>query len=347
MQSEGKKYLVTLAVPVYGVERYIERCARSLFEQTYDNIEYIFVNDCTQDRSMKILYRVLQDYPSRLRQVRVVNHEHNKGLSGSRNTAVAAATGDFIMHIDSDDYVDTDIVERCVERQLTTGADIVSCNFIKHWAGYSEKWTHKRYDSVKEHCLAVVCRKDIVSIVGRLIRISLYRNNSIKSEEGTNIGEDYQVTPKLIYHADKTVVEDGSLYHYDYTNSKSYSHIFSMKNRQQSWRSFDIVSSYFKSKGYEYAEALISAEVRLITIALIISGKTPDGRCFYAEARKRLENIGRDYWTVEPFIRRAVLHLSFNFNLMRTYIQLSIYANRIIKKITSLSLVLRHPQRTT
>ncbi len=328
-----ESYLVSLAVPVYGVERYIERCARSLFGQTYDNIEYIFVNDCTQDRSMEILYRVLQDYPSRLRQVRVVNHEHNKGLSGSRNTAVTAATGDFIMHIDSDDYVDADIVERCVERQLATGADIVSCNFIRHRTGYSEKWVHKRYGSAKEHCLAVVCRKDIVSIVGRLIRTSLYRDNNINAEEGTNIGEDYQVTPKLIYHADKTVVEDGFLYHYDYTNSESYSHMFSMKDRQQSWRSFDIISSYFKNKGCEYAEALISAEIRLITIALIISGKMPDGHCFYTEARKRLANIGRDYWAVEPFVRRAVLHLSFNFNLMRTYIRLSIRANRTIKKL--------------
>lgn len=66
---------VSILVPVYGVEKYIERCARSLFEQTYDNIEYIFVDDCTKDRSIEILQKVLEDYPNRKNQVKILNHE--------------------------------------------------------------------------------------------------------------------------------------------------------------------------------------------------------------------------------------------------------------------------------
>ena len=63
---------VSILVPVYGVEKYIERCARSLFEQTYDNIEYIFVDDCTKDRSIGILQKVLEDYPNRKNQVKIL-----------------------------------------------------------------------------------------------------------------------------------------------------------------------------------------------------------------------------------------------------------------------------------
>lgn len=70
---ENKK--VSILVPVYGVEKYIERCARSLFEQTYDNIEYIFVDDCTKDRSIEILQKVLEDYPNRKKQVEILHHE--------------------------------------------------------------------------------------------------------------------------------------------------------------------------------------------------------------------------------------------------------------------------------
>ena len=71
---------VSVLVPIYGVEKYIERCARSLFEQSLDNIEYIFVNDCTKDKSMDILYEVIKDYPHLLEQIRIINHETNRGL---------------------------------------------------------------------------------------------------------------------------------------------------------------------------------------------------------------------------------------------------------------------------
>ena len=75
---------VSVVIPVYGVEKYIERCARSLFEQTLDDIEYIFVNDCTKDRSIDILNEVINDYPARKQQVRIVHHEENKGSALAR-----------------------------------------------------------------------------------------------------------------------------------------------------------------------------------------------------------------------------------------------------------------------
>ena len=76
---------VSILVPVYGVEQYIEKCARSLFEQTYSDIEYVFVNDCTKDDSIGVLKRVLEKYPQRMQQVRIINHEKNMGLgAGAR-----------------------------------------------------------------------------------------------------------------------------------------------------------------------------------------------------------------------------------------------------------------------
>ena len=65
---------VSVCVPIYNVEKYIEKCVRSLFEQTLDDIEYIFVNDCTPDKSMDILRRVLVEYPQRQEQVKVIDH---------------------------------------------------------------------------------------------------------------------------------------------------------------------------------------------------------------------------------------------------------------------------------
>lgn len=327
-----QKYLISLAIPVYGVEKYIERCARSLFEQTYDNIEYIFVNDCTKDNSMEILRRTMQDYPLRIPQVRIIKHECNRGLACARNTAVSSATGDFIMHIDSDDYVAPDIVERCVEKQFCTNADIVSCNYLKYYAGYSKKRKNKAHVSAKEHCLAVIRREDLGCIFGRLIRISLYRDYAIMAVEDINVCEDYQVCTKLIYHANKTVVVNDPLYHYDYTNTKSYSHQFTINEQRQWWKSFDIIENYFSDKGNEFIEALVYAKLKIIVIHLIISGKTSNGLCFYKESLKRLKEIERKYWNIEPFSRRMVLYLSFNYSVMRAYIRLSRWANRILKQ---------------
>ena len=75
---------VSVLVPVYGVEKYIERCAVSLFEQTHRDMEYVFVNDCTPDRSISILRSVIERYPDRAPQVRIIDNEVNRGVGATR-----------------------------------------------------------------------------------------------------------------------------------------------------------------------------------------------------------------------------------------------------------------------
>lgn len=108
MDSNNK---VSILVPIYGVEKYIEKCAHSLFRQTYSNIEYVFMNDCTPDYSMQVLQGVLAAYPERKDAVKIVEHSCNKGLSSARNIAFEASTGDYVMHVDSDDFLDVNAVE--------------------------------------------------------------------------------------------------------------------------------------------------------------------------------------------------------------------------------------------
>ena len=102
---------VSVIVPIFGVEKYIERCARSLFEQTLNDMEIIFVDDCTKDNSIRVLKTTIEDYPARINQIKILHHEVNKGLSHARETGVKAATGDYIAHCDSDDWVDINMYE--------------------------------------------------------------------------------------------------------------------------------------------------------------------------------------------------------------------------------------------
>ena len=121
---------LSVVIPVYGVEKYIERCARSLFEQTLDDIEYIFVNDCTKDGSIDILNAVINDYPARKEQVRIVHHEKNKGLPFARQSGWQVATGEYIANCDSDDWVALDFYEIMYNEAIEKNADMVVSDYI-------------------------------------------------------------------------------------------------------------------------------------------------------------------------------------------------------------------------
>ena len=117
--------MISIIVPIYKVENYIERCVRSLLEQTYIGIEYIFVDDCSPDSSISILKKVIKEYPTRIDQIKIISHEKNMGLPAARNTGLKMAIGDYIFHCDSDDYVEKDMIEKMYQTAKEKDADIV------------------------------------------------------------------------------------------------------------------------------------------------------------------------------------------------------------------------------
>lgn len=121
---------VSVIIAVYGAEKYIERCARSLFEQTLNDIEYIFVDDCSPDKSIEILISVLDDYPHRKKQVRIIRNHSNLGVGGTRTVGMKAATGDYLIHCDPDDWVEHNMYELLYNKAIEDKSDIVVCDFF-------------------------------------------------------------------------------------------------------------------------------------------------------------------------------------------------------------------------
>ena len=246
---------VTILVPIYNVEQYIERCARSLFEQTYNDIEYVFVDDCSPDKSIELLQGVLKEYPKRERHVRIIKHEKNRGLAAARNTAVENCETDFMMHVDSDDWIEKDTVAKLVERQIKTNADIVTGQAITHnpkYVSIMERPSFYEKDDFVEDMIKPTIHH---TIWGRLIRASLYKDNSIKAKEGVNIGEDLQVMPLLVYHSKKYASIQDIIYHYDKTNENSYMNQhtgFNVKRMIQDITSMEIVHSFFDDKDNKF-----------------------------------------------------------------------------------------------
>lgn len=253
-------YKISILVPVYGSEKYIEKCSRSILEQDYENLEYIFVDDCTPDTSIELLEKTLCDYPKRKEQVRIIRHEKNRGLGAARNTAVQNASGMFLMHCDSDDWMDTQAVSLLVEKQINTNADIVSGKSCRIYDDCTETMEEPRYNNNEEYLLQMLRVKNASShaIWNRLIRTSLYYDHQIEVQEGVNFDEDLQVFPKLVYFAKKVARIEKVTYYYNCTNAMSYcQHLETNKDLwEQCLMSYEIIRDFFEDKEKAFYSAV-------------------------------------------------------------------------------------------
>lgn len=236
--------LVSILIPVYGVERYIRTCAESLFEQTYPEIEYIFVDDCTPDRSIGVLREVMSRYPARAARVSLLRHQHNSGVGTARATAMAAATGQWLMHVDSDDSLPPTAVETLVRRMEETGADIVDGAY-REWADGRVLPPCLPYHGPTRSLLRMMLCHNVVQhqLWARLYRRSLFAEHGIDFEPGIDYCEDYAVVTRALLHA-RRAWTDEVVYLYRTDNSSSYTHQVSIRNLTSNLRSNQVVTSY-------------------------------------------------------------------------------------------------------
>ena len=122
---------VSVIIPVYKAEPYIRKCAESLFGQTLRDMEFVFVDDASPDRSIEVLGEVLDAFPGRRSQVKVIRHEKNSGSAAARITGLKNVTGDFVGWCDSDDYVDPEMYRLLLEKAESDGCDVVICNYYR------------------------------------------------------------------------------------------------------------------------------------------------------------------------------------------------------------------------
>ena len=206
---------VSIIVPVYGVEKYIERCARSLFEQTLDDIEYLFIDDCTPDSSIEILQQVLEEYPHRKEQVIIHRMEQNSGQAKVREWGIKNATGEYVIHCDTDDWVDKDMYRAMYVKAQEDKADIVICDYYK--VSYSNKeYIKGRNIGDKDSLISdLITERVSWSVWNKLVKNSLYRSDDILFPRG-NMGEDMALIMQLVFKANKISYLPKPLYFYLY-----------------------------------------------------------------------------------------------------------------------------------
>lgn len=210
---------ISVIVPVYGVEKYIERCARSLFEQTLDDIEYIFVDDCSPDKSVDILNDVLNQYPNRISSTQIVRMSTNSGQAAVRRQGMQLATGEYVVHCDSDDWVDKSAYEECYEFAISNDYDIVFFDYDRT-DGIKHKINQRNIPNEKSALIgSLISGKVMGSLCGSIVSRKLYDNVEVYPQH--NMCEDLVLFIQLVNNAKrygyiqkpyyKYFVSDGSI----------------------------------------------------------------------------------------------------------------------------------------
>ena len=220
---------VSVIIPVFRVAAFIGRCAESLFSQTLDEAEFIFVDDSSPDDSIAIVERCLEKYPHRKELTRIIRFPVNRGISAVRNAGLDAAQGDYIYFCDSDDWVEPDALEKMYGAAGESGADIVYCDFFLSFEKNERYMSNPDYDTAED-----MLRKGFLggkmkyNLWNKLVRRSLYADSGLRFPEGHSVGEDMlMIRLASLARTVKHVPE--ALYHYVKLNGNAYSNSYSQK----------------------------------------------------------------------------------------------------------------------
>lgn len=233
------QYKVSVGIPMFNAEKYIEGCARSLFEQSLDNMEFVFVDDCSSDKTVEKLQAVITQYPQYIKNVKVIKHEHNRGSAAARNTCIESFSGEYIGWCDADDRVDTSMFQQLYVAAKQNNADIVYCDFLFGQENTYKTHREPTFASGQEALLAYLLGNGTTSVMwNKLTRRSLYMQHHIRCTEGYNFAEDATVTYPLYAVASKIVHLPQTLYSYQ-INPASMGGITDKEKLSEAYRQID------------------------------------------------------------------------------------------------------------
>ncbi len=290
---------VSVLIPVYNAERHIERCVRSLFDQTMaEGVEIIFVDDCTPDSSIEVLERVLMEYPGRKEQVKIIRHQSNLRQFAARATAFAQARGEYVLIVDNDDYFEPDMLEAMYTRAKTDDADIVFADFYKT---YHDRETYVEAGNRGGDLLDL---DDLILghthsyLWNKMFRRSLYTENSA---EVTTVGEDVEHCIQLFFLARKFSHIPKAYTHYVCYNAQATTTIMNDWYKEKIIHMVGFLEDFLTRQGV-YERYRASMLQRMLKTRVILLLKTPA-----SERRKWVGTFARQ--TDSIILKKGILNL--------------------------------------
>lgn len=219
------KEKISIIVPVYNVEAYLERCVESILKQTYTNLEILLVNDGSTDKSGELCDKLaLRDH-----RIRVI-HKENGGLSDARNRGIDEASSNLIGFIDSDDYIDEDMYETLYRQMVASKADLSMCGHYDVYHQIPEKQVAeiKTWELMPEEAIKMVMEAKILSVtaVNKLYKKALFEQLRFRIGK---IAEDAFIMVDLIHQCSKVVATNEKKYYYVHRENSITTQKFSLK----------------------------------------------------------------------------------------------------------------------
>ncbi len=216
---------ISVIVPVFNAEPYIEKCVRCLMEQTLDDVEYIFINDCTPDNSISLLEQVINNYPQRAASIKLIEHDTNKGVFYSKVEGMKAATGEYLAFCDSDDWMDTDLLEKAYNQAVSKGSDVVVFDYQREFATKSERCSRQFEYGTAQDVVAQGYRTGFEWMLHSFImRNKREAINGLRVFPGVKLWEDVYISISMFLQLGKVTYLSGPCYHYNQTNQNSIVH---------------------------------------------------------------------------------------------------------------------------
>ncbi|MBR5509665.1 MAG: glycosyltransferase family 2 protein [Lachnospiraceae bacterium] len=280
--------LISIIVPVYKVEKYLERCVESLLSQTYQNLELILVDDGSPDRCPEIC----DAYAKKDERIRVI-HQNNAGLSGARNAGIDVAKGEYLAFVDSDDYIASDFIQSLYELLQETGCAIGQCRFAYVQGEPLKKDNNSsvhiyRGESLMERLYGLEEEATYFVVAwNKLYKRELFQE--IRYPLG-RIHEDEATTYRLFHQGKTLAFSDRALYGYYTENAGSITSVFSRK-RLQWLEAHEERIAFFKQNGYEklLSEAYRKLCDACITFYFRCTEDVEDSAEIRKELKKRLK----------------------------------------------------------
>lgn len=257
---------ISIVTTAYNIEAYVEKCMESLLAQTHKDVEIIVVNDCSTDKTMDIVGKFNDE------RIKVVNHLQNMGAGWARRTGIAAATGEYVITVDGDDWLSVDFIETLVKNAEETDADIVSGGITYVWSDtYEEVKRFLPHISEGMQKFKDYGNKKIVFLNNKLVRRTMYDTVPYSTRRYC---EDTPVILPLLYLANKVSYVDVQGYYYLQHDKSLCRRVNAFEEALFKALCSQEMQAFFGDKGEEY-QGLISVPEYIGWLRTIKATMTP------------------------------------------------------------------------
>lgn len=285
---------VSVIIPVYNAEKHVERALNSLIEQTLEDVQYIIIDDGSIDNSLTVVKKVLDSAYKEIKDITLITRE-NRGVSATRSQGIHLAKGDYVIHLDSDDWLEPNALELMYNNAIMNQSDVVISNyFVEYLDRCVQVQQPHGYSNID--CLKMMLIGDIPGFTwNKLIKRELLLVNAIDFNEELSFLEDFLFIFKVLYKSKKTTFIDECLIHYSQENEFSITRKMTNKHISDVIKVIDDIESFLNRNKLE---SIVNEELNIFKIYNKYTFLNATYRCksnkylaIYPESYKKISKV--------------------------------------------------------